>query len=197
MWIIILIAIVLFSFWRNYKLNKEDEGLYSETSESTESGSVSNLKEAAYDITKVALKKIGCQPEQDGEDSLIVKYQGETFSIRFDGVFARIWDPGWTKVSLKDSNLNKMKEAVNATNYNFGPTIVFSDPDKNGDIVLHAKRDIMLNSNFEDVHEYIQSVFDSFFVMKNNLREEYNKIEEKEREKTKKRRPIGFNASAE
>lgn len=167
-----------------------------EDNENNKKNKDSNIGENTALKTSIsALQSIGCQPTVDG-NSISVSYQGEHFQIECSGYYARIWDPSWSHIKADDKDLPKIREAVNAANYNFGLTIVLSDPDNDGDILIHSKRDIMLHPSFTDAPEYMRSVLDSFFPIKDELRNNYQQIIEKQKEsKLAKRRPIGFTAS--
>lgn len=43
-------------------------------------------------LIKQTLKNMGCQPEIDEEENVIVKYQGETFQMMVGGKFVLVWD---------------------------------------------------------------------------------------------------------
>lgn len=69
------------------------------------------------------LVNIGCQPTANEDGTLSVQYQGENFHMEFGGMYARVWDPMWAGVKADDPDMPKIREAVNAANFNFGPTV--------------------------------------------------------------------------
>lgn len=140
-----------------------------------------------------ALSEIGCQPEKDNDGSINVQYQGETFHIDFGGMYARVWDPMWAGIKANDPDLPQIREAVNAANFNFGPTIVLTSPDENGIIGLHTRRDIMLHPLCPDNAPYVKAVLDSFFEAKEQVKGNFQEIKASQDKIIKKRRPIGFN----
>ena len=150
-----------------------------------------NDKEAK-EIAISCLTELGCQPEVNNDGSVGVSYQGENFHLEFGGRYARIWDPMWAGVKGEDPDMPKIKEAVNATNFNFGPTVVMTDPDEDGDIGLHSRRDIMLHPACPDNVIFLKAVLDSFFDTKEQVRSIFQQINAKQMETTKKRRPVGF-----
>lgn len=123
-----------------------------------------------------ALSEIGCQPEKDNDGSINVQYQGENFHIDFGGMYARVWDPMWAGIKANDPNLPQIREAVNAANFNFGPTIVLSSPDEDGIIGFHTRRDIMLHPLCPDNAPYVKAVLDSFFEAKEQLKGNFQEI---------------------
>ena len=139
------------------------------------------------------LSEIGCQPEKDNDGSINVQYQGENFHIDFGGMYARVWDPMWAGIKANDPNLPQIREAVNAANFNFGPTIVLTSPDENGIIGFHTRRDIMLHPLCPDNAAYVKAVLDSFFKAKEQVKGNFQEIKASQDKILKKRRPIGFN----
>ena len=139
------------------------------------------------------LSEIGCQPEKDNDGSINVQYQGENFHIDFGGMYARVWDPMWAGIKANDPNLPQIREAVNAANFNFGPTIVLSSPDEDGIIGFHTRRDIMLHPLCPDNAPYVKAVLDSFFEAKEQVKGNFQEIKASQDKIIKKRRPIGFN----
>ena len=139
------------------------------------------------------LSEIGCQPEKDNDGSINVQYQGETFHMDFGGMYARVWDPMWAGIKANDPDLPQIREAVNAANFNFGPTIVLTSPDENGIIGFHTRRDIMLHPLCPDNALYVKAVLDSFFEAKEQVKGNFQKIKASQDKNIKKRRPIGFN----
>lgn len=87
------------------------------------------------------LKVLGCQPTKNDDGSLSVSYQGENFHMEFGGMYARVWDPMWSGIKADDPELPEVREAVNAANFNFGPTVVMTAPDDEGVIGFHSRRD--------------------------------------------------------
>lgn len=161
-----------------------------------------NMKNAGLEVTskdeidakEIAVKcltELGCQPEIYKDGSVGVSYQGENFHLEFGGRYARIWDPMWAGIKGDDPDLPKIKEAVNATNFNFGPTVVMTAPDEDGDIGLHSRRDIMLHPSCPDNVPFIKAVLDSFFDTKEHVRRHFQQINSQQQEK-KPRRPVGF-----
>lgn len=140
-----------------------------------------------------ALSEIGCQPEKDNDGSINVQYQGETFHMDFGGMYARVWDPMWAEIKANDPDLPQIREAVNAANFNFGPTIVLTSPDENGIIGFHTRRDIMLHPLCPDNAPYVKAVLDSFFEAKEQVKGNFQEIKASQDKIIKKRRPIGFN----
>lgn len=139
-------------------------------------------KDTAFNIMKKALVDIGCQPTLNDDNSIIVAYQGENFYIGCIGLYATIWDPSWSYIEANDPDLPIIREAVNTTNADYGHTVIWRDPDEDGDINLYTKKNIMLHPALPDVSEYIKAELDSFFQIREGLKEIYRQIDLKQKE---------------
>ena len=138
------------------------------------------------------LSRLGCQPTANDDGTISVQYQGENFHMEFGGMYAHVWDPMWAGIKADDPELLKVREAINAANYNFGPTVVLTSPDEEGVIGFHSRRDILLHPACPDNVPYVKAVLDSFFDAKEQVRSNYQQINAKQMERQKNRRPVGF-----
>ena len=138
------------------------------------------------------LNQLGCQPTANDDGTLSVQYQGENFHMEFGGMYARVWDPMWAGVKADDPDMPKIREAVNAANFNFGPTVVLTAPNDEGVIGFHSRRDIMLHPACPDNVPFVKAVLDSFFDAKDQVRNSFQQINAKQMEAQKNRRPVGF-----
>lgn len=126
----------------------------------------------------LTLRKLGCQPEiEDNSENrvVMVKYQGETFRIIINGYFVRIWDPAYLSTNKLDTNLPLIADAINTTNYGFGPAIVLSDPDENGEILVHSRMDFLFVESIGEIEDYLAAILSSFFDAKQSLKENMEK----------------------
>ena len=144
------------------------------------------------DLMFKTLNNLGCQPTKNDDGTLTVSYQGENFHMEFGGMYARVWDPMWAGIKADDHDMPKIREAVNATNFNFGPTVVLTAPDDEGVVGFHSRRDIMLHPACPDNEPFVKAVLDSFFDAKEQVRSNFQQINAEQMEMKKKRRPIGF-----
>ena len=165
--------------------DKEQESSYNDN----QNGSTGD--NYAFEIMKESLGKLGCQPKVTGKDSIEVAYQGETFDIVCAGLYARIWNCGWI-MKADDPDLSKMRDAVNRANYEYGPTIVATEPNEDNIIAFYYRMDIMPHPCIPEVYKYVGAVLDSFFHSKDALKAEYQNINMQQQERQKKRRTIGF-----
>lgn len=144
------------------------------------------------DLMFKTLNNLGCQPTKNDDGTLTVSYQGENFHMEFGGMYARVWNPMWAGIKADDPDMPKIREAVNATNFNFGPTVVLTAPDDEGVVGFHSRRDIMLHPACPDNEPFVKAVLDSFFDAKEQVRSNFQQINAEQMEMKKKRRPIGF-----
>ena len=144
-----------------------------------------------------ALKQIGCQPTINEDDTVAVTYQGEHFHIDFGGLYAQIWDLGWAGVSVNDPELPKIREAVNHTNFDFGPTVVMTNPDDKGTMYFHSRLGILLHPDIPEIDNYLRSNLDMFFRAKEAVRQNFQQIIVEQQKAREGRRPVGFTTTTE
>lgn len=145
----------------------------------------------ASEIAAHCLREIGCQPEIKNDGTIFVSYQGEKFVMVFGERSARVWDPGWAAIAFDDPDLPEIREAVNANNFSFGPTVVVTPPDEEGIVLLHSYRDIMLHPSCPENDQYIRAVLDSFFDTVEHVRRNFKQISAQQQQ-IRTRRPVGF-----
>ena len=139
-----------------------------------------------------ALSQLGCQPTANDDGTISVQYQGENFHMEFGGMYARVWDPMCAGIKADEPDLPNIREAVNAANFNFGPTVVMTKPDEEGVIGFHSRRDIMLHPACPDNVPFVKAVLDSFFDAKEQVRSNFQQINAQQMEMQRNRRPVGF-----
>lgn len=185
--VIILITVIIIAIIRNHKRDEQ-------YSKGQHTGNMSSLpKDTALKVMQEAFKDLGCQPDIKEDNSISVAYQGENFLIENQGYNVRIWDPSWGSINANSPDLKNIKEAINEANYSFGPTIVSSKPDSEGNIFFHSRRDIIVHPSLPEPALYMRSVFETFFIIKDALQEEFSKIDAEQKQHVKDRRPIEFN----
>lgn len=143
------------------------------------------------------LTQIGCQPSVNEDDTVAVTYQGEHFHINFGGLYALIWDLGWATANINDPELPKIREAVNHTNFDFGPTVVMTNPDDKGTMYLHSRLGILLHPDIPEIDNYLRSNLDMFFRTKDTVRQNFQQITIEQQKDREKRRPVGFSSTTE
>lgn len=172
--------------------NKEES-----TGENKERVTADNEKWDTLHLMESILKDLGCQPKKENDKELQVAYQGENFIINIGGPYAQIWDPAWAQINEKDPNFENMKAAANISNFDFGPSIVWTSPNEDGFVSIHSKRDILLCPQLQDNTSYVRSVLDSFFEKKERMRFQLHSLVTQQQEAPKPHRPVGFATSEE
>ncbi len=212
--IIPIISVILFLGFLANRLNKKDNSeeelnqqyddivnsMYESANDSdelTQQDSIDSMKQEQNQPDTLGLmfrtlSNLGCQPTKNEDGTLSVSYQGENFHMEFGGMYARVWDPMWAGVKADDPDMPKIREAVNAANFNFGPTVVLTAPNDEGTIGFHSRRDIMLHPACPDNVPFVKAVLDSFFDAKEQVRNSFQQINAKQMEAQKNRRPVGF-----
>ena len=143
------------------------------------------------------LKEIGCKTKEESDGTLYALYKGETFQMMFRKTYAQIWDPTWSSIEADDPELPKLREAINLANFSSGPTVVMSPPDEKGVINLHSRLDIMLHPACPDNAIFVQAALESFFSIKDRVRNKVQEIDAQQQEAPKKHRPIGFTTESQ
>ena len=162
-----------------------------------ETGIMENPKYNTQQLMVSTLTQIGCQPTVNEDETVAVTYQGEHFQIDFGGLYAQIWDLGWAGVNANDPELPKIREAVNHTNFDFGPTVVMTNPDDNGTMYFHNRLGILLHPDIPEIDNYLRSNLDMFFRAKESVRQNFQQITIEQQKAREKRRPVGFTSSTE
>lgn len=202
--IILILGVIFFLAFLANKLNKKGEesvnhyydnvvaAIYDNQNNEKMKQEQNTEKPDTLGLMLNTLNQLGCQPQTNDDDTLSVQYQGENFHMEFGGMYARVWDPMWAGIRADDPDLPKIREAVNAANFNFGPTVVMTDPDDEGIIGFHSRRDIMLHPACPDNVPFVKAVLDSFFHTKEQVRNNFQQINTKQMDAQKNHRPIGF-----
>lgn len=106
---------------------------------------------------------MGCKTEMSDNGMLVFQYQGETFNLEFNGYNVRFWNPSWSFISANDPNMHKVIMAANLANVRQCPTIVYTEPNEENNIIFHSRRDMVIIPNFEGNRVYVEAVLNSFF----------------------------------
>lgn len=190
--LLLIVAICTFDGWRRERREEKAKQQFREDYMKNDTQNEDVHKLDTLGLMFITLSNLGCQPTKNEDGTLSVSYQGENFLMEFGGRYVRVWDPKWAGVKADDPDLPKIREAVNAANFNFGPTVLLSLPNKEGIIEFHSRRDIMLHPACPDNEPFVKAVLDSFFDAKEQVRDSFQQINAKQMETQKNRRPVGF-----
>lgn len=122
------------------------------------------------------LRQMGCQPEDTDENGVSVVYQGEEFKMRIGGLMINIWDPGWSSINVNDLNVPRVRAAINMANFEFGPTVVLSEPDEKGEMFLHSRYAIIFHPALPELQSLLKHTFNMFFRAKETVHLMYNRL---------------------
>ena len=197
-WFGVLSALVLiasinrFNEWRRKRREEKAKQQFREESMKNDTQNEDVQKPDTIGLMFKTLSNIGCQPAKNDDGTLTVSYQGENFFMEFGGRYARIWDPNWADMKADDPDMPKVREAVNAANFNSGPTVVLTRPNDEGIIRFHTRRDIMLHPACPDNEPFVKAVLESFFDAKEDVRRYFQQMKTNQHEAPQSRRPVGF-----
>lgn len=186
-----------FCEWRNERRKENEHPQITTESMCNEETTETRKEPDTLGLMLMTLSNLGCQPTKNDDGTLSVSYQGENFHMEFGGMYARVWDPMWAGVKADDPDLPKIREAVNAANFSFGPTVVLTAPNEEGVIGFHSRRDIMLHPACPDNEPFVKAVLDSFFDTKEQVRSSFQQINSQQQQEKKPCRPVGFTQSYE
>lgn len=192
--VLVIAIIAFFRYMRTHDNETPCTGCETRNSDTNESES---QKPDTLGLMFRTLSNLGCQPTKNEDGTLSVSYQGENFHIEFGGMYARIWDPMWAGIKADDPDLPKIREAVDAANFNFVPTVVLTAPNDEGIIGFHSRRDIMLHPDFPYNEPFVKAVLDTFFDAKEQVMSNFKLINAKQTEDQKNRRPVGFTTNTD
>lgn len=137
------------------------------------------------------LREMGCQPEIDDNNVIIVKYQGEKFKIKAsnDTDVIGIYDVAWTGIETSDTNADFLKQAVNKANENSVITNLYTINEEKGYIAAHCQIAVYFAYNMPDCKGYLKSILDAFFMNHQRVMEAFSELtkgtEQKERVEVK------------
>lgn len=126
------------------------------------------------------VEAIGCQLEINSEDnSMSFKYQGEEFIVEYNGVYMRIWDPGWLRIPSDNPSFRDALKAINETNFGFGPTVIYTTPDVSGSVALHSRLDIYFPRFADNDPDFLRHTLNLFFDTKHAFASHIKEMNEK------------------
>lgn len=155
------------------------------------------IRDETRNLMVNALNNLGCQPEVLDNESVHVIYQGENFTMNFSGSLVHVWDPFWLSININDPEWPNVREAVNRTNFNFGPTIVTTPPDENGEIHFHSHYGMLMQDGIKDIDNYVRQSLNMFFRTKHGMSQNIQHLRVEQQQRQNNRRPIGFQSNSE
>lgn len=176
-WVVILAGVVLSRFFSSKKFDDEMEEIMKKPhTTNIEKMEMKNPETETRHRMVAALEKIGCNPTVNEEGNVEVYYQGDYFVMRFGGIYAEIWNPSWLREDMNEPDIVFIREAVNRTNRDFGPTVVMYEDMENATVYLHTRYDMVIHPDIKDMDEYLRATLGRFFTKMHDLRGYFREI---------------------
>lgn len=190
----ILITIVLFCYFLNYK-NKKDRAekemdsianapimsVNAEVLPLNNNNMEENQNLSTRDLCAEVLRKLNCdvQFDEENEYNMYFTYQGENFSVDTweNGLMITIWDTWWGTVDLDDlDDVSRVRKAINNINVRQNLTLMYSIDEKGQKFAVHTKRQCLLIPQIPQIENYMAAMLTDFFDVQRSFKEEYDKL---------------------
>ncbi|WP_337580485.1 hypothetical protein [Segatella sp.] len=199
----ILITIVLFCYFLNYK-NKKDRAekemdsianapimsVNAEVLPLNNNNMEENQNLSTRDLCAEVLRKLNCdvQFDEENEYNMYFTYQGENFSVDTweNGLMITIWDTWWGTVDLDDlDDVSRVRKAINNINVRQNLTLMYSVDEKGQKFAVHTKRQCLLIPQIPQIENYMAAMLTDFFDVQRSFKEEYDRLRLEEEAKAK------------
>lgn len=199
----ILITIVLFCYFLNYKNKKDRAEKEMDSIANAPNMSVSaevlplnkndmeeNQNISTRDLCVEILRKLNCkvQFDEENEYTMYFTYQGENFSVDTweNGLMITIWDTWWGTVDLDDlDDVSRVRKAINNINVRQNLTLMYSVDEKGQKFAVHTKRQCLLIPQIPQIENYMAAMLTDFFDVQRSFKEEYDRLRLEEKAKAK------------
>ncbi len=190
----ILITIVLFCYFLNYK-NKKDRAekemdsianapimsVNAEVLPLNNNNMEENQNLSTRDLCAEVLRKLNCdvQFDEENEYNMYFTYQGENFSVDTweNGLMITIWDTWWGTVDLDDlDDVSRVRKAINNINVRQNLTLMYSVDEKGQKFTVHTKRQCLLIPQIPQIENYMAAMLTDFFDVQRSFKEEYDRL---------------------
>lgn len=199
----ILITIVLFCYFLNYK-NKKDRAekemdsianapimsVNAEVLPLNNNNMEENQNLSTRDLCAEVLRKLNCdvQFDEENEYNMYFTYQGENFSVDTweNGLMITIWDTWWGTVDLDDlDDVSRVRKAINNINVRQNLTLMYSIDEKGQKFAVHTKRQCLLIPQIPQIENYMAAMLTDFFDVQRSFKEEYDRLRLEEKANAK------------
>ena len=190
----ILITIVLFCYFLNYK-NKKDRAekemdsianapimsVNAEVLPLNNNNMEENQNLSTRDLCAEVLRKLNCdvQFDEENEYNMYFTYQGEIFCVDTweNGLMITIWDTWWGTVDLDDlDDVSRVRKAINNINVRQNLTLMYSIDEKGQKFAVHTKRQCLLIPQIPQIENYMAAMLTGFFDVQRSFKEEYDRL---------------------
>lgn len=199
----ILITIVLFCYFLNYK-NKKDRAekemdsianapnmpVSAEVLPLNKNDMEENQNISTRDLCAEVLRKLNCdvQFDEENEYNMYFTYQGENFSVDTweNGLMITIWDTWWGTIDLDDlDDVSRVRKAINNINVRQNLTLMYSIDEKGQKFAVHTKRQCLLIPQIPQIENYMAAMLTGFFDVQRSFKEEYDRLRLEEKANAK------------
>ena len=189
-----LVAVVLFCYFLNYK-NKKDRAekemdsianapimsVNAEVLPLNNNNMEENQNLSTRDLCAEVLRKLNCdvQFDEENEYNMYFTYQGENFSVDTweNGLMITIWDTWWGTVDLDDlDDVSRVRKAINNINVRQNLTLMYSIDEKGQKFAVHTKRQCLLIPQIPQIENYMAAMLTGFFDVQRSFKEEYDRL---------------------
>lgn len=190
----ILITIVLFCYFLNYK-NKKDRAekemdsianapnmpVSAEVLPLNKNDMEENQNISTRDLCAEVLRKLNCDVrfDEENEYNMYFTYQGENFSVDTweNGLMITIWDTWWGTVDLDNlDDVSRVRKAINNINVRQNLTLMYSIDEKGQKFAVHTKRQCLLIPQIPQIENYMAAMLTDFFDVQRSFKEEYDRL---------------------
>lgn len=190
----ILITIVLFCYFLNYK-NKKDRAekemdsianapimsVNAEVLPLNNNNMEENQNLSTRDLCAEVLRKLNCDVrfDEENEYNMYFTYQGENFSVDTweNGLMITIWDTWWGTVDLDNlDDVSRVRKAINNINVRQNLTLMYSIDEKGQKFAVHTKRQCLLIPQIPQIENYMAAMLTDFFDVQRSFKEEYDRL---------------------
>lgn len=116
------------------------------------------------------LKKIGCKPEKDDDNTFVVEYQGGYFHIHFGdtSAYIRVEFLFWAEFSPYDiDRFATMQKVVNEANIDCPCQVFYSVNKEEGKVYLHTRSTCLFIKEIPRIEDYFRGILQSLFRTRN------------------------------
>lgn len=199
----ILITIVLFCYFLNYKNKKDRAEKEMDSIANAPNMSVSaevlplnkndmeeNQNISTRDLCAEVLRKLNCDVrfDEENEYNMYFTYQGENFSVDTweNGLMITIWDTWWGTVDLDNlDDVSRVRKAINNINVRQNLTLMYSIDEKGQKFAVHTKRQCLLIPQIPQIENYMAAMLTGFFDVQRSFKEEYDRLRLEEKANAK------------
>lgn len=143
-------------------------------------------KVGTKDLLYQTLKKIHIDPQTDEEERICFTYEKSNFVIEAsnEALIISIWNVWWSGLEINDTDIPKIKEAINLTNMENTVMTFYSIDEEKNILGLHSKYDMILSAYLPDNETILKAILDTFLKAQQDVYNNFQKLNSSEDVKT-------------